>query len=764
MVRASLLAALLCIVLPSILRASDWKPADGPLRTRWAAELTPENAHREYPRPQLVRERWTCLNGLWQYAVRPRDEGRPASFDGEILVPFPIESALSGVMRTVGDENRLWYRRELARGDLRDGERLLLHFGAVDWEARVWVNGREMGEHRGGYDAFTFDITDALGPGGAQELVVAVWDPSDRGFQPRGKQVRDPQSIWYTSVTGIWQTVWIEPVPATRIDALEIVPDVDAQVARVMVRMSAAKDGDSVVVTATIDDRTHTVSGAANTTLELPIPAPRLWSPDSPQLYDLRVSLVAKREESRIADEVSSYFGMRKIAIGKGLDGANRLFLNGEPLFQFGPLDQGWWPDGLYTAPSDEALRYDIEVTRAMGFNMARKHVKVEPQRWYYWADRLGLLVWQDLPNGDRHIGPNDPDIERSPESAANFRRELQAMIDGRRHHPSIVVWVPFNEGWGQFETDAILAWTKQYDPTRLVDGPSGWSDRGTGDLHDIHSYPGPAMPGLESKRVAVLGEFGGLGLPLESHLWWNKRNWGYRTYSTREELLENYETLMRRLHPLIGSGLAAAIYTQTTDVEGEVNGLLTYDRAVVKLGVDRLAEIHRPLYGPPPLVKRRTLVATSEDVAQRWRYTTEKPAGDWTQPDFDDTAWSEGPAGFGEPTTPGSHIGTPWKTPDIWIRRRFELAAKDVAAKDLGGLHVRIHHDEDAEVFLNGLPAATLSGYVGEYVEEPARREAGETLQPGINTLAIHCHQTRGGQSIDAGLVVVTTTTVRTD
>jgi hypothetical protein len=288
---------------------------------------------------------------------------------------------------------------------------------------------------------------------------------------------------------------------------------------------------------------------------------------------------------------------MRKISLGKDKNGRQRLFLNNKPLFHFGPLDQGWWPDGLYTAPTDAALRFDIEMTKKLGFNMARKHVKVEPSRWYYHCDRLGLMVWQDMPSGDRHIGGKSADLERSPESAAIYRRELKAMIDTKHNHPCIVTWVPFNEGWGQFDTDKTLAWVKKYDPTRLVDGPSGWTDRGTGDIHDVHYYPGPGTAKLEAGRAVVLGEFGGLGLPVEGHLWWNKRNWGYRTYKTKSELNASYDVLMKKLRPLYANGLAGAIYTQTTDVEGEVNGLMTYDRKVVKFDIPHMHALHKRFY-----------------------------------------------------------------------------------------------------------------------------------------------------------------------
>ncbi|MBW3596932.1 MAG: beta-galactosidase [Planctomycetes bacterium] len=745
-----------------------WRPAEGPLVTPWAEDVSPESVHDEYPRPQMVRPEWTNLNGLWHYAIRPRGEDRPEMWDGRILVPFPVESALSGVKKQVGAENRLWYRRTFPAARPADEGRLLLHFGAVDWRCEVWVNGQPAGEHQGGYDAFTFDITDLLRDD-EQELVVAVWDPTDQGYQPRGKQVVEPRGIWYTPVTGIWQTVWLETVPAASISSYTLAPDVDRGSATFHVNTAQSQIADEaaiarvrVLLPATDDKpRRDAVDsyGAPGEPIVVKLPADpaiRLWSPDSPYLYDVEITLhkrVADKANNagEQLDKVTGYFGMRKISLGKDVDGLVRLMLNNEPLFQFGTLDQGWWPDGLYTAPTDEALLFDIEMTKKLGFNMIRKHVKVEPARWYYHCDQLGLLVWQDMPNGDRHIGRDDRDIVRSPESAENFRREWREIMDENRNHPSIVVWVPFNEGWGQFATEKILAWTKQHDPTRLVDGPSGWTDRGVGEMHDMHRYPGPAMPEPESDRAVVLGEFGGLGLPLEGHLWWNKRNWGYRTYKTRDELWSNYRRLIRELHPLIGRGLAAAIYTQTTDVEGEVNGLMTYDRRVVKFDPEKMTALHARLHEPPPILETTTVVPTSEKQGEMWRYTTTRPAENWAAPGFDDSSWREGEGGFGEPTTPGSAVRTRWKTGDIWLRRAVQIPAGALTQP-----HLRIHHDEDAEVYVNGRPVASLTGYVTEYIQYELDDKAREAFKEGANVIAIHCKQTGGGQYIDAGIVNV--------
>lgn len=579
---------------------ADWEPAEAPLMTRWASDVDPDSALPEYPRPQMVRDRWLNLNGLWQYAIRPRSEAGPEKFDGEILVPFPVESALSGVMKRVSPEDALWYRRSFAVPDGWEGDRILLHVGAADWEARVWINGELAGEHRGGYDPFCFEVTPLLREG-ENELVVRIWDPTDRGYQPRGKQVLEPEGIWYTPVTGLWQTVWLEPVPEEFIGSLRIEPDLDASAVRVEV--DASEEG-TVRVEAIDGDRVLG-RGAGRVgrpvTIELDEVTP--WSPGSPHLYDLRVVL---ERDGRPIDAVASYFGMRKIELKADEQGVNRLFLNDEPLFQYGPLDQGWWPDGLYTAPTDEALRYDVEVTKRLGFNMTRKHVKVEPSRWYYWCDKLGLLVWQDMPSGDAHpewvreVDEEGPELRRSAESAQDFRVELGELVSDFYNHPSIVVWVPFNERWGQSDTAEAVAQVRRLDPTRLVNAASGGNFLGVGDILDVHSYPDPSMPRLDPYMAVVCGEFGGLGLPLEGHTWLDKGNWGYRTFETAEALTEAYLEKLEMLRPMIGRGLAAAVYTQITDVEIEVNGLLTYDRAVIKIDPDTVAEANGRLYEPP--------------------------------------------------------------------------------------------------------------------------------------------------------------------
>ncbi|MEX2213462.1 MAG: glycoside hydrolase family 2 TIM barrel-domain containing protein [Phycisphaeraceae bacterium] len=745
------------------LAAQDWQPAKGPLMTRWAKEVTPEKVHPEYPRPQMVRETWLNLNGLWDYAITARDDKQPEKWDGKIMVPFPVESALSGVMKRVGQDKALWYRTRIPRekGKAWDGKRLLLHFGAVDWQTTVWINGFKVGEHTGGYDPFTFDVTEAIGTTKdiSDELIIRVWDPTDSSFQPRGKQVNNPHGIWYTPVTGIWQTVWLEPVAVAAIDAIRITPDVDnmkvnvgvsfrGEIAPIIAATVVVKKNGKIIAEQTLGSTTE------ETQFELKMPGAELWTPDHPSLYDLQIRIQCKGNES---DEVTSYFAMRKISLAKDDRGILRMMLNNKPLFHFGPLDQGWWPDGLYTAPTDAALKYDIEITKKLGFNMIRKHVKVEPARWYFHCDRLGMLVWQDMPNGDRgpkwnpHGGHDGEEVKRAPHSADNFNREWKAIIDAFRNHPSIVVWVPFNEAWGQFDTVRVSEWTKKYDPTRLVNAASGGNDFPTGDIYDIHRYPGPAAPKPDGKRTIVLGEYGGLGLPLDGHTWLAKGNWGYKSFTTREALTDAYVDLVEKLRPLIHEpGLSAAVYTQTTDVEVEVNGFMSYDRAVIKMPIDRIAAANKKLYLPPPVMT--TLLATSQQKGATWSYTVAKPADGWEKADFDASKWDTGEAGFGEPSTPGSVIRTLWKTNDIWLRRTFDVK-DDFKA---GNLFLSMHHDENTQVYINGILAVRVEGYSTDYGLFRISDEAAKSIKPGSNTIAVHTKQTGGGQYIDVGIVDV--------
>lgn len=586
-----------------------WQMVGGRIASPWSEQVNPENPLPEYPRPQMVRENnWQSLNGLWDYAIvkNTQEDKVPKEYQGKILVPYPLESALSGVGKTLGKDSVLWYYKKISIPSHMKGQKLLLHFGAVDWACDVYLNGRKAGSHRGGYDPFSFDISPFLKRGTVQELAVKVADPTDEGPQPRGKQVRKPHAIWYTPVTGIWQTVWMEAVPDAYIITTRQTPDVDAQLLEISLTVGGFKSGDQIKVVAL--DGEKKVSEKVFTSLDnlkLEIRDAILWSPSNPHLYDLHISLV---RNSKVIDEIKSYFAMRKISVKPDRNGVLRMMLNNQFVFQYGPLDQGWWPDGLYTAPTDEALLFDIKKTKEMGFNMIRKHVKVEPARWYYHCDRMGMLVWQDMPNGDwggrwNHILGIDgiaEEMVRTDESEKIFRTEWAAIMKSLHNFPSIVVWVPFNEAWGQFKTAEITEWTMNMDPSRLVNSASGGNFYPVGHILDIHNYPDPAMPQSDiygKRQVLVLGEYGGLGLPVEGHTWQEKENWGYQNFVNKEELIKRYESYIDRLEKLIAKGLSAAVYTQTTDVEIEVNGLMTYDRKVIKMPEHRLKQVHQKLY-----------------------------------------------------------------------------------------------------------------------------------------------------------------------
>ena len=579
---------------------AQWKPAGDKIKTSWGEQLDPKNVLPEYPRPIMERSDWKNLNGLWKYAITKKGDPTPAAYQGDILVPFAVESSLSGVGKMINEKEELWYQRTFDIPSAWRGKQILLHFGAVDWKAEVWVNDVKVGEHTGGFTPFYFDITSVLNKGN-NDLVVKVWDPSDRGEQPRGKQIANPHGIWYTPVTGIWQTVWLEPVATQYITNLKTTPDIDNN--SVKVEVAANTTSADKVEVKVFDGKNLVAKGAAlnGVPVELTMPAnAKLWSPDSPFLYNMEVTLY---KDGKAIDQVKSYTAMRKYSIRKGQNGITRLQLNNKDYFQFGPLDQGWWPDGLYTAPTDEALVYDLKKTKDFGYNIVRKHVKVEPARWYTHCDQLGLIVWQDMPNG----GPspqwqarnyfNGTEVIRSAASEANYRKEWKEIIDCLYSYPSIAVWVPFNEAWGQFKTPEIVAWTKEYDPSRLVNPASGGNHYTCGDILDLHHYPGPNMFLYDPRRATVLGEYGGIGLVVEGNTWVNdKKNWGYVKFNTSDEVTNEYIKYGKHLLELIRKGFSAAVYTQTTDVEGEINGLMTYDRKVIKMNEAKVREINQQI------------------------------------------------------------------------------------------------------------------------------------------------------------------------
>lgn len=601
----------------------EWQPLDGKIMSRWAKEVTPENVWQEYPRPQFERSTWKNLNGMWDYVILKPNQPKPKSYEGKILVPFSFESALSGVGKSITPEDKMWYRKKFIIPSEWKGKRILLNFEAVDHDTNVWVNDIFVGSHKGGFDRFSFDITTFLNDRGNQTIEISVKDGTNLSPQLRGKQHFKPSGIVYTPVSGIWQTVWLEAVSnEAYLGEVKITTDIDKGTVKITPFGHEALRSSYKVKASIYKNKSKIAEGSVSTNklIELKIREPKLWSPDNPNIYDLKLTLT--NPKGKIIDQVDSYFGMRKISLGNH-KGVKYLFLNNKPLFHYGTLDQGWWPDGLLTPPSDAAMRYDIEITKAMGFNMIRKHVKIEPDRWYYHCDHLGILVWQDMPSGGKmvekingpttnkrgdkkyytnlqHVGRTDGDLNKNINESIQFETELRKMINIHYNSPSIVVWVPFNEGWGQYDTCRISDLVKALDSSRLVIPTSGWSLRNCGDIYDIHTYDVDLKkPPYHQDRATVIGEYGGIGLPIKKNLWNpNTINWGYQTYNSQKELIESYEykfnqiLKMKEMH-----GLSGAVYTQTTDVEGEVNGLLTYDREVIKIPTEILKNLHSPLF-----------------------------------------------------------------------------------------------------------------------------------------------------------------------
>lgn len=607
----------------TLVRAQSWKALEGKVMSKWAKTVNPENAWQEYPRPQFERAQWKNLNGLWDYAILKTNQIQPKRYQGKILVPFSFESPLSGIGKKISPEDKMWYRKSFELPKNWSGKDVVIHFEAVDYKCAVWVNDILVGSHKGGFDRFSFNITPYLKSNGQQKIVLAVEDATNFSSQPRGKQQINPSGIYYTPVSGIWQTVWLEAVSSEAyLKQVKTTTDIDnSTVSLIPMSNQTLIKGYQVAVDVFFDGK-KLVSGSTrpDTPLHLKIENAQLWSPDHPHLYDVKMSLI--NPSGTVIDRVDSYFGMRKISLGDH-KGVKYLFLNNAPLFHYGTLDQGWWPDGLLTPPSDEAMRYDIEMTKAMGFNMIRKHVKIEPDRWYYHCDQLGIMVWQDMPSYNRlalktteemektkrkdhiynaleRIHGEDDDLNRRWEDGAQFEWELRRMINLHYNAPSIVMWVPFNEGWGQYDTCRISDFVKKIDPNRLVNPTSGWTLRPCGDIYDIHTYHVDlTVPPTALDRATVIGEFGGIGYPIQENLWNPKmRNWGYQTYYNTEDLLKNYIYKFDQIVKMKEkNGLSAAVYTQTTDVEGEINGLMTYDRKVTKMPAETLKELHSKLY-----------------------------------------------------------------------------------------------------------------------------------------------------------------------
>jgi len=728
---------------------ADYKQAPSPLMTEWGESMTPETAWTFYPRPNMVRDNWSNLNGMWDYAITKKNQAqKPEKWDGQILVPFAVESALSGVGRRLDPNEVIWYHRTLNVDDL-GGERMLLHFDAIDFRAQVFVNGKEVTDfpHESSILPFAVDITDAVKTG-TNDLLVYIWDPTDTWQNATGKQVLKPGGIMYTATSGIWQSVWTEKVPATHITGYNFEGDVDNGYAYITLKTVGNLMGADAQITVKDADGKNIASGKVTDwtkPVELRISDPKLWSPESPYLYDFEVKLNSKSG----TDKIKGYFGMRKIEMRKDQFGAQSFFLNNKKVYMLGTLDQGWWPDGLLTPPSAEAMMYDIKFLKDAGFNMMRKHIKREPLYYYYLCDKMGIMLWQDMASG-----PGDVNTRYGM-----YRKELKGMIDYLQPIPSIVVWVPYNEGWGEpeaFKANATLSWVMDYDKTRLVDGPSGWTDYGTGSMKDMHNYPGPGMFDLMPNRISVLGEFGGLGFAVKDHVWAANKGWGYVSDQDQAASFERYSSLMSRLNVLAARGLAASVYTQTTDCEVEINGLLTYDRKVDKYGRENLKKLHDKVYEYAEKSLKSQVIVPAE---QEWKYTFEQPADDWFKADFDCSSWETGKAGFGNDVivkdNANAKVNTKWDTSSIWMKRDFNLD-QDI---DLDTVMMNIFFDEDPEIYLNGVKIASYEKWNGNYVDMPIDLATfKKALKKGKNSLSVHCTNKTGGAYIDFSIVAITT------
>jgi ribosomal protein S17E len=681
--RICIIFTLVLLLQYSFIQAQNWAPVPGQIMTSWANDVTPENVWKEYPRPQMVRTDWLNLNGLWDFEITDRDTNKIAiNYARKILVPFCVESALSGIKETITGKQQMMYRRYFTVPSNWNQKYLILHFEAVDYETKVWVDGKYVGMHKGGYDHFQFDITGFLSKEQKHEIKIVVWDPTNEGSQPIGKQalpaIRNVTK--YTATSGIWQTVWLEPINDVAIESIKIIPNIDNATISLQTKLVGATQGTRIKIQAFDQGKEIASSVAADDELvSLQLNQPKLWSPTNPFLYDLKLSLV---KDGKVVDEVSSYFGMRKISMGRDQEGYMRILLNNAIIYQLGPLDQGYWPDGILTPASDQALRYDIAYLKKIGANMDRMHMKVQPERWYYHCDQLGILVWQDMVSPTKFIDT------KSNLNSSDFELEHNITVDQLYNHPSIIQWVLFNESWGQYDTERLTAALKAKDPTRLVINASGWHDKKVGDIRDFHDYtihPAIALVTKNDDRAMVLGEAGGFDLLIPGHLWTPdlktetklKTDWTIDfkkgVVKSADELIEKYTILLDDLFQLKKYGLNAVVYTQISDVEDEISGWMTYDRKVSKLPDTTFAALHQQFF--KPTITGKYILPLSMNTAQQWNYRFTAPSNDWikntTIADF-----KLGEAPFGIESNNAHKVNTTWNTNSLFLNKEFTLTA----------------------------------------------------------------------------------------
>ena len=742
--RISIVFILVLLLQYSFIQAQNWAPVPGQIMTNWANNVTPENVWKEYPRPQMVRTDWLNLNGLWDFEITERDTNKIAiNYARKILVPFCVESALSGIKETITGKQQMIYRRFFSIPSHWNQKHLILHFEAVDYETKVWVDGKYVGIHKGGYDHFQFDIAGFLNKDEKHEIKLVVWDPTNEGSQPIGKQALPAirNRTKYTATSGIWQTVWLEPTNEVAIESIKIIPNIDNGTISLQTKVVGATQGARIKIQAFDQGKEIASSIAAiGEPVSLQLNQPKLWSPTNPFLYDFKLSLI---NDGKVVDEVSSYFGMRKISMGRDQEGYMRILLNNEIIYQLGPLDQGYWPDGILTPASDQALRYDIAYLKKIGANMDRMHMKVQPERWYYHCDQLGILVWQDMVSPTKFIDT------KSNLNPSDFELEHNITVDQLYNHPSIIQWVLFNESWGQYDTERLTAALKAKDPTRLVINASGWHDKKVGDIRDFHDYtihPAVALVNKNDDRAMVLGEAGGIDLLIPGHLWTPdlkggtkiKTDWSIDfkkgIVKSSDELIEKYKILLDDLFQLKKYGLNAVVYTQTSDVEDEISGWMTYDRKVSKLPETTFAALHEQFF--KPTMTGKFILPLSINEPQQWNYSFTAPSNDWIK-NLMLSDFKTGMAPFGIESNNVHKVNTPWNTNSLFLNKEFTLSS--VPSK----LSLIACNTGITEVYINGAYVMQFNNFLKNDPEVKISEtilsdEAMKLLKVGVNQLSL--------------------------